>query len=66
MRSIVDLGTNLHLDVVAEGVEDERVRALLEGLGCTSMQGYHLARPMPLAEFLPWYAAHAARLPLAA
>ena len=66
VRSIVDLGTNLHLDVVAEGVEDERVRALLEELGCTAMQGYHLARPMPVAAFLPWYAAYAARLPLAA
>ena len=66
VRSIVDLGTNLHLDIVAEGVEDERVRALLEELGCTAMQGYHLARPMPLEEFLPWYAAYTARLPLAA
>jgi len=66
VRSIIDLGTNLHLDVVAEGVEDEPVRALLEELGCTLMQGYHLARPMPLSDFLPWYAAHTARLPLAA
>ena len=66
VRSIVDLGTNLHLDVVAEGVEDERVRALLEELGCTLMQGYHLARPMPLGDFAPWYAAYAGRRQLAA
>jgi diguanylate cyclase (GGDEF)-like protein len=54
VRSIVDLGRNLGLRVVAEGVEDEAVWKLLAGLGCDLAQGFVLAKPLPAAEFETW------------
>jgi diguanylate cyclase (GGDEF)-like protein len=57
VRSIIDLARNLGLDVVAEGVEDEPSWQQLVQLGCTYAQGYHLGRPMPVAQFLPWLVA---------
>jgi diguanylate cyclase (GGDEF)-like protein len=51
VRTAIDLGHNLGLTVVAEGVEGmEHVSALRE-LGCDIAQGYHYARPMPDREF---------------
>ena len=58
VRSILDLGANLNLDVVAEGVETERVRDLLADLGCGAIQGYYLARPMAPDKLLSWLAAY--------
>jgi diguanylate cyclase (GGDEF)-like protein len=55
VRSIVDLGHNLGLEVVAEGVSDPAVRAELEALGCRLAQGYLFAQPFApskLAQFL--------------
>ena len=53
-RSIIDLGRNLALDVVAEGVEDRRAWDLLAAMGCVYAQGYFIARPMPPELFLSW------------
>jgi diguanylate cyclase (GGDEF)-like protein len=47
VRSTIDLGHNLGLRVVAEGVEDARSLALLVGLNCDLAQGFHLGRPVP-------------------
>ena len=54
VRSTIDLAHNLGLSTVAEGVEDEETWALVTNLGCDSIQGYHLARPMPAAEMTAW------------
>ena len=43
---IIQLGRNLGLTVIAEGVEDERQAEILSGLGCPLAQGYLFARPM--------------------
>jgi diguanylate cyclase (GGDEF)-like protein len=56
VRAIVDLGRHLGLDVVAEGVEDQATWDLLASMGCDLVQGWHLARPMPTGELLPWLA----------
>ena len=45
VRSIIDLGHNLGLDVVAEGVEDAPTLHLLRAAGCDFAQGFHLGRP---------------------
>ena len=45
-RSVVALGHDLGLTVVAEGVETEEVRQRLRELGCDEVQGYLLSRPM--------------------
>jgi diguanylate cyclase (GGDEF)-like protein/PAS domain S-box-containing protein len=48
VRSMIDLGHNLGLAVVAEGVEDAATLTQLRDLGCDVAQGYHLGRPEPL------------------
>ena len=50
LDGIVRLGLALNVDVVAEGVETEDQLRTLRVLGCTAVQGYLLARPMPPAE----------------
>ena len=47
VRSMIELGHNLGMLVVAEGVEDEATLDRLRDLGCDFLQGFHLARPMP-------------------
>jgi EAL domain-containing protein (putative c-di-GMP-specific phosphodiesterase class I) len=54
VRSTIDLGRNLGLDVVAEGVENEQVWDRLRALGCTAAQGYYLSRPVPASELGAW------------
>jgi predicted signal transduction protein with EAL and GGDEF domain len=49
-RAIVDLGANLGLQIVAEGVERDVQLAHLRQLGCPLAQGFLFARPMPAAE----------------
>ena len=47
VRSVVDLGHQLGLTVVAEGVEDAPTVEALTALGCDVAQGYLFARPQP-------------------
>ena len=56
VRSTIEMGHNLGLRLVAEGVEDDETLALLRGWGCGVAQGYHLSRPLDLAAVLPWLA----------
>ena len=52
VRSTIDLAHNLGLEVVAEGVETEEAALHLAALGCDTLQGFLLSRPIP-AERLP-------------
>ncbi|MGH2836083.1 MAG: putative bifunctional diguanylate cyclase/phosphodiesterase, partial [Solirubrobacteraceae bacterium] len=54
VRSTVDLGRNLGLDVVAEGVETIEHWECLRELGCNTAQGYFLSRPVPADELCEW------------
>jgi diguanylate cyclase (GGDEF)-like protein len=54
VRSIVDLGHNLSLRVVGEGVETSSVLTSLRSVGCDEAQGYLLARPMAFATLVAW------------
>ena len=54
VRSIVDLGHNLSLRVVAEGVETDDVFSTLSATGCDLAQGFLLARPMPVDQLRIW------------
>lgn len=56
VRSMIDLGHNLGLEVVAEGVEDAEDMALLQRLGCDLAQGFHFSPPLPVDELLVWLA----------
>jgi diguanylate cyclase (GGDEF)-like protein/PAS domain S-box-containing protein len=51
VRSIVQLGRSLHLDLVAEGVEAAEQAEALLAMGVTSGQGYYFARPLEPAQF---------------
>jgi EAL domain-containing protein (putative c-di-GMP-specific phosphodiesterase class I) len=54
VRSIVDLGHNLALRVVGEGVETAAILTSLRQTGCDIAQGYLLARPMPADQLARW------------
>jgi len=47
VESIVELANGLGMETVAEGVETEEQLLLLEELGCTYVQGFYLAKPLP-------------------
>ncbi|HEY2176826.1 MAG TPA: bifunctional diguanylate cyclase/phosphodiesterase [Mycobacteriales bacterium] len=63
VRAIVELGHSLGLRVVAEGVEDELSRDLLEGMDCDVMQGYLLSRALAPDRFDAWLAARSVPRP---
>lgn len=50
VRTIVQLAENLNMTAVAEGIETEEQRRILETLGCRYGQGYLFYKPMPLDE----------------
>jgi diguanylate cyclase (GGDEF)-like protein len=54
VRSTINLGHDLGLRVIAEGVEDAPTLKRLAGLGCDLAQGYHLSRPMAPDAFTDW------------
>ncbi|MCD6009173.1 putative bifunctional diguanylate cyclase/phosphodiesterase [Halomonas sp. IOP_31] len=54
VRSTIELGHNLGLEVVAEGVETLASRELLTALGCDYLQGYLISRPLPAEQVLDW------------
>jgi len=66
VRSTIELGHNLGLQVVAEGVEELDVWRRLLPLGCDFVQGFYIGRPMSAAEFLPWLQAYDAGARVAA
>jgi EAL domain-containing protein (putative c-di-GMP-specific phosphodiesterase class I) len=63
VRAIVELGHSLGLRVVAEGVEDELSRDLLEGMDCDVIQGYLLSRALAPDRFDAWLAARSVPRP---
>ncbi|WP_445599826.1 putative bifunctional diguanylate cyclase/phosphodiesterase [Azospirillum sp. A39] len=56
VRLIIRLAKALDLTVVAEGVECPEHVTFLKESGCDLIQGFHIARPMPLAELEAWVA----------
>ena len=59
VEATIGLADGMGLVSVAEGVEDAAVQDTLAELGCTLVQGYHVARPLPTAEFDAWLQARA-------
>jgi EAL domain-containing protein (putative c-di-GMP-specific phosphodiesterase class I) len=51
VKAIVGIAHTLGLPVIAEGVETELQAQCLTSLDCELMQGYHLGRPVDVAEF---------------
>lgn len=64
IRAILTLAKQLRVDVLAEGVETPAEQSMLAQLGCSAVQGYGLARPMPSEDVLGWLKAHRRANPL--
>ncbi len=56
VESLVELGHNLGMEVVAEGVEDSPTLTALRQIGCDVVQGYHLAHPLAPVDFAAFLA----------
>ncbi len=54
VRSTIDLGHNLGLTVIAEGVENKASWDQLAALGCDAAQGYYMSEPLPVEELHRW------------
>jgi diguanylate cyclase (GGDEF)-like protein len=58
LDSIIALGHRMGLSVVAEGAETAQECALLQSLGCDYVQGWFVAKAMPVPEFDQWRQSH--------
>ncbi|MDO8680794.1 MAG: EAL domain-containing protein [Acidobacteriota bacterium] len=55
VKSVIELGHNLGLTVVAEGVETKEVLDLLGTFGCDQAQGYFISQPQPCEQLRDWF-----------
>lgn len=54
VNATIQLGHNLGLKVVAEGVEDEKTSHELKSMGCDILQGYYFSKPIAPDDFVSW------------
>lgn len=54
VRVIIQLGRNLNMQVIAEGVESLEQQAYLQQEGCHEGQGYFYSRPLPASDLIEW------------
>lgn len=62
IRAILTMAEKLDLETIAEGVETAGEHSLLAQLGCTHVQGFGIARPMPFDKTLTWIREHNAKV----
>lgn len=55
VRSVIELGHNLGLTVVAEGIETQELLAELTGLNCDEIQGYFICKPKASEQLGAWF-----------
>jgi diguanylate cyclase (GGDEF)-like protein/PAS domain S-box-containing protein len=61
VRSAIDFGHSLGLNVIAEGVETQVAWKILSELGCDGIQGFLITRPLPARQLVRWLAAGVVR-----
>lgn len=54
VRSTIDMAHELGLNVVAEGIETLEAYRMLQKLGCDSVQGFYISKPLPIDEAIKW------------
>ncbi|NNG12710.1 MAG: bifunctional diguanylate cyclase/phosphodiesterase [Halobacteria archaeon] len=54
VQTMINLGENFELSVIAEGIEDEQTLYQLMSMGCHHGQGYYIGKPMSREKFLEW------------
>jgi EAL domain-containing protein (putative c-di-GMP-specific phosphodiesterase class I) len=52
------MAERLGIETLAEGVETLSEQSILSQLGCTHLQGFSIARPMPFEETIEWLTQH--------
>jgi EAL domain-containing protein (putative c-di-GMP-specific phosphodiesterase class I) len=52
VRTIIELGRNLELKVIAEGVEGFEQQQILADMGCDEIQGFYFSQPLPEQAFI--------------
>ncbi|WP_373975292.1 EAL domain-containing protein [Chitinibacter sp. SCUT-21] len=58
IQTIIEMAKVLGYITIAEGVENEEQKQLLQKLGCTQIQGYLLGKPMSASDFANWLSRH--------
>ena len=56
VRKIIELSNDLGLDVISEGVEDAKTAEAVCAMGCNTIQGYWIAKPLPASQLCGWLA----------
>lgn len=54
VNAVISLAHTFDLEVVAEGIENRETLTSLKQMGCDTGQGYYIAKPMPMSQFLKW------------
>jgi len=62
LTAILEMASRMNITTLAEGVETVGEHALLAQLGCDHVQGYSIARPMPVDDTVPWVTNHREKL----
>lgn len=58
VRSAIELGHNMGLEVIAEGVETQEAQSTLKAYQCDMAQGFLISKPLPSEAFMSWLEAH--------
>lgn len=51
VKAMIELGHNLGMQIVVEGIENKKMVEMISSYGCDYMQGYYFAKPLPVFEF---------------
>jgi len=51
VKAMIDLGHNLGMKVIVEGIENKKMVDIISSYGCDYMQGYYFSKPVPVFEF---------------
>jgi polar amino acid transport system substrate-binding protein len=51
VKAMIELGHNLGMKIVVEGIENEKMVDIITSYGCDYMQGYYFSKPVPVFEF---------------
>lgn len=62
VAAILTMSERLGLETLAEGVETPSEHAMLAQLGCTAVQGFGIAHPMPFDDTIEWITRHNEKL----
>lgn len=55
VKSVILLAHQFGMEIVAEGVENQKSLELLDKYGCEWAQGYHISRPIDAPSFVQWF-----------